>query len=156
MAAFPPRQTSRELGGRHTQVFLQSFEDRVLVLVTQVGKVGNLIQAALPPTASLLPPTDTSQLNKLVLPEPSPAIELTPLLGSAPSPHLQILHSLYASQIATIIWTEESKSNLESFRRSVVVGLALARSSRLESDSAIEEREVFEGVMASLYDLLKV
>lgn len=89
------------------------------------------------------------------MPESSPAIELTPLLGSAPSSHLQILHSLYASQIATIVWTEESKHGLESFRRSVVVGLALAKSQTAEIDAAEEERSVFEGVMSLLYDLIQ-
>lgn len=44
MAAYTPRQTSRELEGRDTQVFMQSFADRILVLVTQLGKVGNLVR----------------------------------------------------------------------------------------------------------------
>jgi len=43
MANFTPRQTSRELSGRQTEVLLQTFADRVLVLVTQMGKVGNLV-----------------------------------------------------------------------------------------------------------------
>ncbi|KJA27094.1 hypothetical protein HYPSUDRAFT_35653 [Hypholoma sublateritium FD-334 SS-4] len=155
MAAFTPRQARRELSGRETQVFMQSFADRILVLITQMGKVGNLIQATLPATASLLPPTSSASQSHIVLPEPSPAIELTPLLGSAPSSHLQILHSLYASQISTIIWTEESKHGLESLRRSVVVGLALAKSQTPEIDAAEEERSVFEGVMSLLYDLIR-
>ncbi|KAF8965264.1 hypothetical protein BDZ97DRAFT_1904150 [Flammula alnicola] len=155
MAAFTPRQTSRDLDGKNTQVFLQSFADRILVLVSQMGKVGNLIQATLPATASLLPPSaEASQPNKILLPEPSPATELVPLLGSAPSAHLQTLHSLYASQIATIIWTEESKNGLEAFRRSVVVGLAL-KSGNPEDGAGQGEREVLEGVMSMVYDLLR-
>lgn len=43
MASLTPRQTSRNLNGNSTQVFLQTFADRVLVLVTQMGKVGNLV-----------------------------------------------------------------------------------------------------------------
>ena len=43
MAAITPRQMSRKVCGIETQVFMQSFVDRVLVLVTQVGKVGNLV-----------------------------------------------------------------------------------------------------------------
>lgn len=43
MAAITPRQISRTVNGIETQVFIQSFVDRVLVLVTQVGKVGNLV-----------------------------------------------------------------------------------------------------------------
>jgi len=43
MAALTPRQTSRNLNGKDTQVFVQTFADRILVLVTQMGKVGNLV-----------------------------------------------------------------------------------------------------------------
>ncbi|KAF8163365.1 hypothetical protein B0H34DRAFT_795083 [Crassisporium funariophilum] len=156
MASFAPRQTSRQLNGKNTEVFLQTFADRYLVLVTQMGKVGNLIQATLPPTVPLLPPSaDPSQPNKLLLPEPSPAIQLTPLLGSAPSEHLQTLHSLYASQIATIIWSEELQRGLESSRRSVVVGLAFSNSSNRDLGSMQVERDVFEGVMSMVQDLLE-
>ncbi|KDR81678.1 hypothetical protein GALMADRAFT_239794 [Galerina marginata CBS 339.88] len=157
MAAFTPRQTTRNLDGRQTQVFLQTFGDRVLVLVTQLGKVGNLIQATLPATAPLMSNTaDSSQPNKHLLPEPSPAVQLTSLLGSSPSAHLQTLHSLYASQIATIIWTEESKAGLEGLRRGVVVGLALHKlGENEETQGGQRGREVFEGVMSMLYDLLK-
>lgn len=91
------------------------------------------------------------QPDELVLPAPSPAIQLTSLLGSAPSEHLQTLYSLYASQIATIVWTEEAQHGLDGQRRSVVVGLALYRH---EGDGD-GEREVFEGVMSMIYDLLK-
>ncbi|PPQ87984.1 hypothetical protein CVT25_001063 [Psilocybe cyanescens] len=154
MATFTPRQTSRSLNGKLTQVFMQTFADRVLILVTQMGKVGNLIQATLPATAALIPPvSDPNQPNKLILPEPSPAIQLTSLLGSSPSAHLQTLHSLYASQIATIVWTEEAQIGLESLRRSIVVGLALYPLQ--EGDEGRGEREVFEGVMHMVYDLLR-
>ena len=88
-----------------------------------------------------------------LLPEPSPAIQLTPLFGSTPSEHQQTLYSLYASQIATIIWRHESQRGLESCRRSVIVGLAL---SKLDSQGEIPvEREIFEGVMSMLHDLLR-
>lgn len=36
-------QMARELDGERTEVLLQAFSDRILVLVTQVGKVGNLV-----------------------------------------------------------------------------------------------------------------
>ncbi|KAF4615031.1 hypothetical protein D9613_003115 [Agrocybe pediades] len=157
MTSLTPRQTCRNLNGKDTHVFIQTFADRVLVLVTQLGKVGNLIQATLPETAPLLPSQqDPSQPNKIQLPEPSPAIQLTPLLGGSPSPHLQDLYSLYASQIATIIWTEESKVGLEGIRRGVVVGLALYKQGGgQEDENASGEREVFEGVMEMVYDLLQ-
>lgn len=43
MASFTPCQTCRVLHGQNTQVFLQTFADRILVLVTQRGKVGSLV-----------------------------------------------------------------------------------------------------------------
>jgi hypothetical protein len=35
--------TSVELEGAHTEIMVQGFADRILVLVTQMGKVGNLV-----------------------------------------------------------------------------------------------------------------
>jgi hypothetical protein len=35
--------TSVELEGVHTDIMVQGFADRILVLVTQMGKVGNLV-----------------------------------------------------------------------------------------------------------------
>lgn len=97
----------------------------------------------------------SSDQNHLLLPEPSPAIQLTPLFGSAPSEHLQTLYSLYVSQIATIIWRHESQRGLESSRRSVVVGLALSKLGSQEGEMRAE-KEVFEGVMSMLHDLLQL
>ena len=39
----PSSQITRELNGTTTEILLQNYADRVLVLVTQVGKVGNLV-----------------------------------------------------------------------------------------------------------------
>ena len=58
MASYTSRQTSRDLGGKYTQVFVQSFADRVIVLITQMGKVGNLVLLYLSMRTSL------SLLNK--------------------------------------------------------------------------------------------
>lgn len=108
----------------------------------------------MPDSASLIPQSsESSDQNHLLIPEPSPAIQLTPLFGSAPSEHLQTLYSLYVPQIATIIWRHESQRGLESSRRSVVVGLAL---SKLDSQEDMRvEREIFEGVMSMVHDLLQ-
>jgi proteasome assembly chaperone 3 len=43
MAIVPPCQSSKDLDGKRTEVLLQTFADRILVLVTQMGKVGNLV-----------------------------------------------------------------------------------------------------------------
>lgn len=43
MSMFPPRQVTKELEGNSTELLIQTFADRILVLVTQLGKVGNLV-----------------------------------------------------------------------------------------------------------------
>jgi hypothetical protein len=140
---------SVELEGVPTEIMIQGFADRILVLVTQMGKVGNLIQASIPSTTPLLSAYD-EESNGLTtgLPTPPAAIQLTPLLGGASSEHLQTLHSLYAAQIATIIWVEEAKK-MAVERRSVVVGIALRR----EGDA--DERKTFHAVMNQVYCLVK-
>jgi hypothetical protein len=78
-----------------------------------------------------------------------------PLLGNAPSPHIQTLHSLYAAQIATIIWTAGSNSPLEVSRKSVVVGIALRKSDGHDDAGLTEsERIVFAGVMSMVQELV--
>ena len=48
----------RELGGVQTDVLLQAFSDRIVVLVTQLGKVGSLVRfpRSLSTRAVLTPP----------------------------------------------------------------------------------------------------
>ncbi|KAG1803768.1 uncharacterized protein HD556DRAFT_1330194 [Suillus plorans] len=137
--------TSVELEGVPTEIMVQGFADRILVLVMQLGKVGNLIQASIPSTTPLLS-ADLDEDSTNGLPAPPAAIRLTPLLGGASSEHLQTLHSLYAAQIATIIWVEEAKKMAVN-RRSVVVGIALHKDA--------DERNTFHGVMNHLYRLVK-
>lgn len=38
-------QLARTINDVHTDVVLQAFADRIIVLVTQVGKVGNLVSS---------------------------------------------------------------------------------------------------------------
>ncbi|KAJ7046864.1 hypothetical protein C8F04DRAFT_987123 [Mycena alexandri] len=148
------RQLSRELQGNNTEIVIQTFADRILVLVTQLGKVGNLIQATIPETIPLFPAVqDPAQPNVQALPEPPAAIQLTPLLGNAPSQHLQTLHSLYAAQIATILWT--TGNPLEVSRRPVIVGIALRKSEAQDDDGLTEnERSVFAGVTSMVFQLV--
>ncbi|KAH9951451.1 hypothetical protein B0H21DRAFT_719065 [Amylocystis lapponica] len=150
-------QASREIDGVPTEVLLQAFADRILVLVTQVGKVGNLIQVTIPQTTPLMPPPppDPSQPNAISLPTPPASIQLTPLLGNASTERLRTLYSLYASQLATNIWTAESEDMLEGDRRMVVVGLALRRSVEAEGMGlSAHEKNVFYGVMGMVNELV--
>ncbi|KAH9857141.1 hypothetical protein C2E23DRAFT_806682 [Lenzites betulinus] len=149
---------ARELDGVPTDVLLQFFADRVVVLVTQLGKVGSLIEASMPSTMPLLPapPPDPTAPNELPLPLPPPSLQLTPLLGSAPTERIQTLHSLYASQIATLVWTLEEASVLEAERRPVVVGIALAKAAGPSQSTELSphDRSIFKGVMGMVRELL--
>ena len=102
------------------------------------------------------PPPDPENPNVIPLPAPPPSLQLTPLLGSAPSDRVQTLHSLYASQIATLVWTMEEASVLEADRRAVVVGIALAKTPAPSDSSELSphDRAVFYGVMEMVRELL--
>jgi proteasome assembly chaperone 3 len=124
-----------------TTFLINSYADRIMVLVTQLGKVGNLVGAdsmawadgnphyGLKIQATLLTtePLSNDDQDEESFPAPSPATQLTPLLGSSASEHQQTLHSLYAAQIATIVWDETSQFSIQGTRRSVIVGIALKK-----------------------------
>ncbi|KAK0210937.1 hypothetical protein DFS33DRAFT_1483938 [Desarmillaria ectypa] len=151
------RQTAKELAGNLTEVVIQTFSDCILVLVSQLGKVGNLIQATLPPTTPLVaaPAIDPADPNAISLPPPPSAIQLTPLLGNAPSEHVQTLHNLFASQIATLVWVAEEESIMQPSRQSVIVGIALQKSDVNEGgDLSDTERATFLGVMDMVQGVL--
>ncbi|KAF9651429.1 hypothetical protein BDM02DRAFT_3163009 [Thelephora ganbajun] len=152
------KQSSKIINGVKTEVVLQPFADRILILITQLGKVGNLIQASIPQTTPLLAQLspDNEEPNASTLPPPPPSIQLTSLLGSAPTDHLRTLYALYASQVATIIWTAEANGLMDERRRSVVLGLALKRSEEEENEGLSEaERETFHQVMSMVKDLVR-
>ncbi|KAM6500457.1 hypothetical protein JOM56_003471 [Amanita muscaria] len=151
MASLTTGQATRNVDDRPTTVIVQPFADRVLVLITQLGKVGNLIQASLPPTTPSIPPSSPD-----TLPTPPAAIQLTNLLGSAPTDHMRLLHSLYASQVATMVWVHGSIAAIEASRRSVVVGLAL-QSERADEGADIteSERKSFHSIMDIVQQLLR-
>lgn len=111
------------------------------------------------PTTNTLPadPVERDASDKDALPAPFPAIQLTPLLGSSPSDHHQTLQSLYASQIATLIWENPSHDTFDGSRRSVVVGLALRRADNagMGCELSEDERATFRGVMKMVQDVLR-
>ncbi|KAL0581539.1 hypothetical protein V5O48_000468 [Marasmius crinis-equi] len=150
---------SRNLNGIDTDVSIQHFRDSVLVLVSQLGKVGNLIQATIPPTTPLLPapPPDPLEPNVQRLPPIPTAIQLTNLLGHAPSDHIHTLHNLYASQIAAIIWNAvPDDPGAQIPRKNVVIGIALRKTKTDDDSSPTEgEREIFSGVMTMVQEILR-
>lgn len=170
------KQSSKVINGVKTEIVLQPFADRILILITQLGKVGNLVrlrklstprtdtdsytkvQASIPQTAPLLAQEspDKEEPNAPALPPPPPSIQLTPLLGSAPTDHLRTLYALYASQVATIIWIAEAGGLMDERRRSVILGLALKKSGREEVQGLSEaEKETFHKVMGMVKDLVQ-
>ena len=92
-----------------------------------------------------------SQDDRALPPVPA-AIELTTLLGNTQSEHMQTLHSLYAAQIATIIWNWEDEHPPEVMRRSVIVGIALRR---MNEQDKTGEKECFFQIMEMLQQLLQ-
>ena len=115
------------------------------------------IQATMPVAEPLPPVPSADSTLEQTIPPPSASIQLTPLLGVAQSEHLETLHSIYASSIATLVWTYEAEGSLGGDRRAIVVGVALKKSGDVASDTVgltEHERTVFFGVMEVLRELL--
>ncbi|KAF8682561.1 hypothetical protein RHS04_02332 [Rhizoctonia solani] len=147
-------QRARVINGVPTNLIVHSFGDRILVSITQLGKIGCLIQASIPSSVPLLPPPPPPSL-----PPPPTAISLTPLVGYPPDPRSLTLFNLYASQAASIAWSKAGQLN----RRPVIVGLALKRtkipSTREDIDDddfvvSEDDRQTFNEIMYMLMDCL--
>ena len=135
----------RDIESVHTQVIIQTFSDRVLVIVTQLQKVGTLVRsllfystiilsdatqihASIPTTVSLAetPSDDVApDTGGSTLAPVHPSIDLTYLFGNASSPDQQTLYSSYAAQIATLVWTSERDGQIGTSHNPVVIGIAL-------------------------------
>jgi proteasome assembly chaperone 3 len=151
-----PLHLIHEVDGHPVEIVVQEYADGILVLVTQVGKIGSFIQASIPKTTPFPDPSRLDPSDSPPLPPPPPGIRLTPLFGSAPSEDIRTLHSLYASQIATIVWSAEAAGHLAPLRRKVLVGIALKKVADAgESVPSPGERRVFMGVMTTLQDALQ-
>ncbi|CUA74951.1 hypothetical protein RSOLAG22IIIB_01585 [Rhizoctonia solani] len=145
-------QRARMINGVPTNLIVLSFGDRIVISITQLGKIGCLIQATIPSSVPLLPPPPPP-----ALPSPPTAISLSPLVGHPPDSRSLTLFNLYASQAAAIAWSKAGQLN----RRPVIVGLALkktkASSVHMDEDEfaiSEEDRETFKEVMSMLMDCL--
>ena len=67
---------------------------------------------------------------------------------------MQSLYSLYASQIATIVWLAESEGLLGVSHRGVIVGIALKKRSGGSGVTA-EDTETFRSVMDMVYEVVQ-
>ncbi|CAD6902896.1 unnamed protein product [Tilletia controversa] len=131
-SAVPTRQEVRSVAGVATEVLIQAYTDRILVLVTQLGRVGCLIQATTSAPAHYVPSSALSSRPLLeqddidfssdpfgdvpvsayleppttksgaALPNPLPNTALLSLFGAPPAGQ-ETLFSLYVSQIAAIV-----------------------------------------------------
>lgn len=100
----------------------------------------------MPSTAPLVSDGASDSLD--LMPTPPATIQLQSLLGSTSSEHLQTLHSLYAAQIATLVWLSEDQAVVGGGRHNVIVGIALKK----VGDE--QERRMFHGVMKALKNVL--
>ncbi|CAG8730542.1 4950_t:CDS:2 [Racocetra persica] len=98
------RQAARVINGVHTETLITGFRDKILVIITQYGKIGSLAYVTFDSRSKPLSSFSTSTTTNVNF-----------LLGGFSS-----LYQLYALHIATIIANENPND-----RRSVVIGLAL-------------------------------
>ncbi|KAF7944258.1 hypothetical protein EAE96_010660 [Botrytis aclada] len=157
---FPARSktASAIVNGRDTNVCCMYFADKILITITQGGKLGQWIQI---PLTSASP---TSYDTSIPLPSASnetgsgsgnanmilPLEHLTPrtLLGAGGEKRERIGH-LYASQIGSMILGRDAEE-----RRTVLVGLGLEMNGN--GDGKEEENETREGERVGYFDLLEL
>ncbi|CAG8459758.1 25937_t:CDS:2 [Gigaspora rosea] len=99
------KQAARVINGVHTETLITGFQDKILVIITQYGKVGSLAYV----TFDSLSSKSISSFSTNV------TTDVNFLLGGFSS-----LYQFYALHIATIIANENPND-----RRSLVIGLAL-------------------------------
>ncbi|KAF9306989.1 hypothetical protein BGZ74_001110 [Mortierella antarctica] len=135
------KQAARTIQGRHTEVMVTSFQDKILIIVSQYGKVGSVIhtsldQQSLAPTSSnTLAPTSSNFLLGA---------------GSSTSKKTQ-LYQVYASHISQMIVHQNPQEG-----RPVVLSLALSIqepdmehsvSQAQEQEQRQLDRDLFENVV---------
>ncbi|KAI0306475.1 hypothetical protein B0F90DRAFT_1923291 [Multifurca ochricompacta] len=148
-------QAERDIESINTQVIIQTYSDRVLVIITQLKKVGTLIQASLPPTTPLVDSSEESSQaasDAIALSPVHPSIDLVYLFGHAPSLDHQTLYSSYAAQVATLVWASERYG---SSRTPVIVGVAL-KALRSPEKFSNADRATFLQVMDLVRELLGI
>ncbi|GAA5918509.1 hypothetical protein JCM6882_001360 [Rhodosporidiobolus microsporus] len=176
-SVIPTAQRARIVNGVHTDVLVQSFADRILVVVTQLGRIGCMIQVSPPPPTlpSPVPPPPSSNSLLASLPPPHPSTVLSPLFGVPPSPHISSLHDLYASQIGAIVFSRSGGGGgpgggledlggmpvLAGAAKPVVLGIALkikppAEGEEGDGEGGVteEERQTFGEVMEMILECL--
>ncbi|EEH22185.1 hypothetical protein PABG_04396 [Paracoccidioides brasiliensis Pb03] len=127
------KQASAVLGGVLTDVMSVSFSDKILVTISQNGKLGQWLHV---PLENTNPGTDGSHSHSDPSEDgllPLPNLTATSVLG-ARGTHRETIGQLYTCQIASLIVT---KNPIE--RRLLVVGLGIEESEL--------DRDIFFGVI---------
>ncbi|GAA5950786.1 hypothetical protein JCM21900_002017 [Sporobolomyces salmonicolor] len=162
-SAIPTAQRVRIVNGIQTDVLVQSFADRILVLVTQLGRIGCMIQVSPPPPTlpSSLPPPGATISSSLLpdLPPPHPSTLLNPLFGVPPTPHVSALHDLYASQIGAIVFRKFALEAAGGGAKPVVLGIGLKLSTAGKEEDeeggvSEEERGTFREIMEMVLECI--
>ena len=138
----PSKTASQSIQGTLTQIVIQTYHDRDLVLISQLnGKIGQILD--LVPSASLLPNITAEGL----LPPPDTYAELKTLLGTARGEEEAILHNLYASQVSSLLAHQDNLRS-QGHRKRIVLGLGL------KQIDEPREAERFRCIARMIQDLL--
>ncbi|KAH9808885.1 hypothetical protein DFH28DRAFT_992747 [Melampsora americana] len=144
------KQVARSINGIHTEVLTQSFADRILILVTQLGKVGTLTQITMPVTSIDQPyelSPEVPSLNLPSLPIPNTSLQLTPLLSTPPS-ESRTVYEVFLNQIGMLVLTgfgpraQLDPSQIFGIgKRPLIVGLAL-KPEKSDSINLVEQERI--------------
>ncbi|KAG0249704.1 hypothetical protein BG011_009007 [Mortierella polycephala] len=136
------KQAARTIQGRHTEALVTSFADKILILISQYGKVGSIIH------------TSVDQQSMTASAPSSDLVATTSrfLLGAGPSASKKSqLYQVYASHISQMIQHQNPAET-----RPVVLSLALAiqepdmdhsPSAAQEQEQRLKDRDLFENVI---------
>ncbi|WFD42908.1 hypothetical protein MPSI1_001559 [Malassezia psittaci] len=142
---------TENIADTNVTIMSQEYVDRTLVLVTEVDKIGYLVQAQVEPgehTAEFLQNKNRDSIT-------IPTVTLVPLFGTPPAQYTD-LYALYATQIAAAICADlYSADNILGNMKPVIVGLALRQNPSSqdtpESDlDFVQERTKLERVLSAL------
>ncbi|KAF8930231.1 hypothetical protein EDD21DRAFT_145049 [Dissophora ornata] len=137
------KQAARTIQGRHTEVLVTSFADKILIVISQYGKVGSLIHTSV----------DQQSLTSSIMASSDLATTTSSFLlgaGSTVSKKTQ-LYQVYASHISQMIHHQNPAET-----RPVVLSLALSiqepdaeqsPTAAQEQDQRRQDRDLFENVI---------
>ncbi|KAF9936368.1 hypothetical protein BGZ75_007085 [Mortierella antarctica] len=136
------KQAARTIQGKHTEVLVSSYADKILIIVSQYGKVGSIIHTTV----------DQQSLTSSAAASELAATTSSFLLGAGSSMSKKTqLYQVYASHISQMIHHQNPAET-----RAVILSLALSvqepdmeRSSSAaeEQEQRAHDRDLFENVI---------